>query len=187
MSTRITGGKDRGRRIRSARGASLRPTTERVRAAIFSILGPEAVKGARVLDLYAGIGTLGIEALSRGASWVDFIEVDSGRCRAIRESLSDLGVEGSGRVHRTAVEKALGKVGAGYDLVLADPPYDLEPWDLMMDGLDSGKMLSEKGLVVIEHRRHSGPAETHRRMVRVTSRHYGDSAISIYRTSRPNG
>lgn len=74
MTTRITGGAMRGRRLRSTKSAGLRPTPERVRSAIFSIVGAEAVESARVLDLYAGTGALGFEALSRGASWCDFVE-----------------------------------------------------------------------------------------------------------------
>ena len=94
MSTRITGGSERGRRLRSTKGAGLRPTSERVRAAIFSTIGHDAVDGTRVLDLYAGTGALGIEALSRGAAWADFVEVDTRRCQDIRETLRQMGLAG---------------------------------------------------------------------------------------------
>ena len=119
--TRIAGGVLRGRRLRVARSKGLRPTSERVRAALFSILGAEAVEGARVLDLFAGTGALGMEALSRGAVRADFVEVHGGSCREIRRSLDELGLGETGRVRRGAVPRALDGLEGGYDLILAGP------------------------------------------------------------------
>ena len=187
MSARISGGSERGRRLRSPKGAGLRPTTERVRAAIFSIIGRDAVYGARVLDLYAGTGALGIEALSRGASRADFVEVNSRRCQAIRESLREMGLAEKGHVYRARAEKALHQVEDGYDLVLVDPPYNLDPWDLLMHQLDSGQLLNEDALVVAEHHQKSSLAETYGQLVQITSRRHGDTSISIYRAGAPDG
>ena len=119
--TRIAGGVLRGRRLRVARSKGLRPTSERVRAALFSILGAEAVEGARVLDLFAGTGALGMEALSRGAARADFVEVHGGSCREIRRSLEEFGLGETGRVHRGAVPRALDGLEGGYDLILRGP------------------------------------------------------------------
>ncbi|MCH7626588.1 MAG: RsmD family RNA methyltransferase, partial [Chloroflexi bacterium] len=108
MTLRITGGELRGRRLKSAHGSGLRPTSERVRGAMFSIIGRDAVEGARVLDLYAGTGALGIEALSRGAAWADFVESGRGRCREIRDRLRELGLDDRSRVYAGRTLKVLG-------------------------------------------------------------------------------
>lgn len=187
MRTRITGGKDRGRRLRSAKATGLRPTSERVRGAIFSMIGRDAVEGNRVLDLYAGTGALGIEALSRGAGWADFVEVHAGRCAEIREAVRELGFAAHSHVYRARVEKGLESVKGGYDLVLIDPPYDLDPWDFLMDLLNSSRLVSEKALVVTEHRYQRQLAEVYGRMVRAKNRRYGDTAVSIYEVGSSNG
>ena len=187
MSTQITGGSERGRKVRSARGGSLRPTAQRVRASIFSILGTGAVEGARVLDLYAGTGVLGIEALSRGASFADFVEVHHGRCQSIRETLRELGLAAKSRVRRARVENALGTLDGTYSLVLVDPPYDTETWDTVMGLLDEGRLVEEDGHVVAEHRHKSHLADSYGRLARVQSRRYGDTSVSIYRAGAFDG
>lgn len=163
------------------RGTGLRPTTEKVRAAIFSIIGREAVEGARVLDLYAGTGALGIEALSRGAAQADFVEARADHCSDIRENLRQLGLAEQGRVYRASVPKAIDRVEGQYDLVLADPPYELDPWALLMERLARGRLLNDGALVVIEHRHDRQPADEHGGLVRTVARRYGDTAVSIYR------
>jgi len=158
----------------------LRPTSERVRAAMFSILGRGSMEGLRVLDLYAGTGILGLEALSRGASWVDFVESHSGRCRDIRNNLRDIGHETRGEVHRARVENMLRELQDGYDLVFIDPPYAMDPWDGIFEGLGEGKALNENARVVAEHYFKRDLPERSGRLVRATVRRYGDSSISIY-------
>ena len=181
MSTRITGGSERGRRLRSTKGTGLRPTSESVRAAIFSIIGRDAVEGARVLDLYAGTGALGIEALSRGASWSDFVEVDPRRCQEIRESLRQMGLTDRGHVYRARVEKPWHRLGDGYDLVLVDPPYDLDPWEILMARLDGDQILKQGALVVAEHHHKRQLAGRYGRLVQIKHRRHGDTSMSIYR------
>ena len=181
MGTRITGGRERGRRVRSTSKSGLRPTTERVRAAIFSMIGPDAVGEARVLDLYAGTGALGIEALSRGASWADFVEMHAGRCKDIRESLSQMDLADQAHVFRMKVERALDALRGGYDLVLVDPPYDTEPWEQVMERLQSARLLNEGALVIVEHYRASKLAERYGGLLRRTQRRHGDTSVSIYR------
>ena len=181
MTTRITGGSQRGRRLHSAKGAGLRPTSERVRAAIFSMIGRSAVESVRVLDLYAGTGALGIEALSRGASWADFAEVHAGRCRDIRDSLREMGLGERGRVYRARVEKALDLLEGDYGLVLIDPPYELDPWSHLMERLDTGRLLADDAYVVAEHYHKHQLAERYGGLVCVKNRRHGDTLISIYR------
>ena len=187
MSTRITGGSERGRRLRSPRAAGLRPTSEKVRAAIFSMIGAGAVEGIRVLDLYAGTGALGIEALSRGASWADLVESHAGRCRHIRESLRLMGLAARSHVYMTTVERALELVEGGYGLVLVDPPYDLDPWKVIMERLDKSDLLNDNALVVTEHSRRQRLAEAYGRLIMLKSRRHGDTSITIYRAMADNG
>ena len=187
MSMRITGGIHRGRRLRPTKGTSLRPTSERVRQAIFSILGLEAVEGTRVLDLYAGTGTLSIEALSRGAAWADLVEAGARQARQIRENLRELSLEERSKVYQSKVQKALDTLPGEYDLVFADPPYDMQEWEPLMARLTEGELIREKGVVVVEHRHDTALAERYGRLVRVTSRRYGDTAVSIYGAGAVNG
>ena len=131
MVTRITGGMYRARKVRSRTSRDLRPTLESVRAAIYSVLGDLFVDGAKVLDLFAGTGSLGIEALSRGAIHADFVESNGGRCRDIKASLKELGLEEFGDVYPGRVEKVLLRLRQSYRLVLAAPPYDDDPAALL--------------------------------------------------------
>ena len=121
---RVVAGEHAGRRLAAPRGGRTRPTPDRVREALFSILGP--VEGLRVLDLYAGSGALGIEALSRGARDATFVDSDAAAARAVRENLERVGAEG--RVFRADVLSFLrgaARHGERWDLVLCDPPYRL--------------------------------------------------------------
>lgn len=181
MNIRLTGGTHRGRRLHPTRGTGLRPTSEKVRGAIFSILGLEAVEGARVLDLYAGTGVLGMEALSRGAASAEFVEVSARRAQQIRENLRELSMAERAKVYQARLPKALEKLPGGYNLVLADPPYDMDAWDTLMGQLSEAKLTTENSLVVAEHRHTTRLGERYGRLARVSSRRYGDTAVSIYR------
>lgn len=122
---RVIAGRFGGRRLIAPRGNQTRPTSDRVREALFSVLG-ETVVGARVLDLFAGSGALGIEALSRGAAHATFVDSAPGAVRAIRSNLDALGIDAA--VHRSDARTALRTARAAarqYDLILLDPPYRL--------------------------------------------------------------
>src|SRR5688572_29418231 len=128
---RIIAGTHRGRRIAAPKGAHTRPTGDRVREALFNLVGP--VDDAAVLDLFAGSGALGLEALSRGARRCVFAEADGAACRAIRGNLETLGLTGAQVLQRDALAVLREEVAASrrYHLVLLDPPYErwgeLEP------------------------------------------------------------
>ncbi len=184
MTTRITGGSKRGRLLRASRSADLRPTSERVRAAVFSMIGLGAVESADVLDLYAGTGALGIEALSRGAGSAEFVESDAGRCRDIRANLEVLGLENRGKVHVGRVEKALARLDGPFGLVLIDPPYDADPWANVMTQLNEGGMLEQDSIVVAEHSSRLELAPAYGGLVRARSRRYGDTSVSVYSLRR---
>ena len=187
MTLRITGGTYRGRRISAPRRPALRPTSDRVRGAIFSILGPGRVEGKRVLDLYAGTGVLGIEALSRGAAWADFVEADDRLARQIKESLAELSLEGRGRAYRTRVEEALDTLPGDYELVFADPPYGMDVGDLLMGPLGKSHLLKDQAVVVVEHRYGARLADEYGRLVQMTQRRYGDTGITIYIAGATDG
>jgi 16S rRNA (guanine966-N2)-methyltransferase len=120
---RIVGGQFGGRRLIMPKDSRVRPTADRVREAWMSILGGE-LDGARVLDLFAGSGALGLEALSRGAGNVTFVELNPPSLRALQQNIAALGVEASTTVHRGDALRFVERLtGAEFDLVLADPPY----------------------------------------------------------------
>ena len=139
------------------------------------------------MDLYAGTGALGIEALSRGALAADFVESQPRRCRDIRETLHEMGLADRSRVFRTRVERALDLVAEEYDLVLIDPPYDLDPWETLMGRLSEGRLLKESAIVVAEHRHRRQLADAYGRLVRFKSRRHGDTSISVYQAGPHNG
>ena len=179
MTLRITGGELRGRRLKSAHGSGLRPTSERVRGAIVSIIGRDAVEGARVLDLYAGTGALGIEALSRGAAWADFVESGRDRCREIRDRLRELGLDDRGRVYASRTLKVLGTLSTAYDLVFADPPYESGELVNLLDELELPGLLADEATIVFEYRSNAEPVRPTGRFSRITDRKYGDTSVTI--------
>ena len=133
------------------------------------------------MDLYAGTGALGIEALSRGADRADFVEPNARLAGQLRENLRQLSLAGQARVYQARVERALDTLPGGYDLVFADPPYDMAPWDWLMGGLEEGDLIKEQGVVVVEYRSGATLAERYGRLGQVTSRRYGDTSVSMFR------
>jgi 16S rRNA (guanine966-N2)-methyltransferase len=178
---RVVGGELRGRRLAvAARG--VRPTSERTREAIFDILGPALVSGARVLDLYAGTGALGIEALSRGAAYADFVDGSADVARRLTESLESLGLAARSRVYRADLGRGVLPAGAvgPWQVVFLDPPYAGgagETWLRALARIPWG----ERGGVVVHERGRSGRSETPEGLVLVTERRYGDTTVAIYR------
>jgi 16S rRNA (guanine966-N2)-methyltransferase len=170
---RITGGELGGRRIHAPKGAKLRPTTERVREAVFSILGD--VSGARVLDLFCGTGALGIEALSRGAAEATLVDTHPA---AARRNLEALEITGRGRTVRSDARRFLRRAEEGsYDLVLCDPPYRLA--DRLAAELDPliRRALAKGGRVMAES---SPERPLPLSLPLMLERTYGDTLIRIH-------
>ena len=146
---RIVAGLARGRRIRSPEGSATRPTSDRVREALFNALFSRgALDEARVADLFAGSGALGLEALSRGAAHCWFVEDDRAAVAVIEENLDTLGLRDRATVVRGRVETCLGELPDDLDLVLADPPYAFDDWSGLL--VRVGARLAPDGLVVAE-------------------------------------
>lgn len=145
---RIIGGQLRGRKLKVP-ATGLRPTTDRVREALFNILGP--LSGYRVADLYAGSGAFGLEALSRGAAAVEFIEKNPRSCAVIRQNLAAIGVSG-GSVRCQPARRFLAAEppDGGYDLIFMDPPYHAESEKKMWREFSPGRFLAPEGTLVAE-------------------------------------
>lgn len=156
-NVRIVGGKYRGRAIVSPKGQNTRPTTDRVRESLFNILAHNEdlpdIEGLRVIDLFAGSGALGFEALSRGASFCLFVETDAAARGAIRENVEYFQAFGVTRIHRRSAldlgSKPAG-LGPGFDLAFLDPPYQKDMVGPALKQLTRGGWLSDNALAVVE-------------------------------------
>lgn len=178
---RIIAGRLGGRRIVAPEGLETRPTIDRVREALFSMLGP--IGGARVLDLYAGTGALGLEAISRGASHGVFVETFAPAVAAIRANIATLGLGAETQVVVQSVERALPRLaGLGpFDLVFVDPPYALaaQAGHAVAAFAAGGAALTAGARVILEHSSKTPPPALEG-LVAKPSRRYGDTTITIY-------
>src|SRR5690349_7511585 len=141
---RVVAGELRGRRIEAPEGGTTRPTTDKVREAVFNALGSlGVVDGALVVDLYAGTGAMGIEALSRGAERCTFVERDRDALRVLRSNLGSLGLEARSRITTGDVMAVASSIDA--DLAFADPPYGFEAWDRLLSLVRADLVVAESG------------------------------------------
>jgi len=174
---RIIAGSRKGHTIQAPRGLETRPTSDRVRENVFNIVAPW-VEGARVLDLYAGSGAMGLEALSRGARSAVFVESDREAARAIERNLEKLRLTGATVVRLEASTGLAQEAAAGrkYDLVLADPPYAMNDYETLARYLP--RVLADDGLLVFESAARTEP-DLPGLEVR-TSRKYGSTRVTVF-------
>ncbi|MEO8458051.1 MAG: RsmD family RNA methyltransferase [Chloroflexota bacterium] len=181
---RVIAGSAKGRHLkgppRRGAGSDARPSSDMMRGALFSALDAMGADFTRVLDLYAGTGALGIEALSRGAEWCDFVEKDRAMAEVIRENLRLTGFETRAKVYPVPSERALERLSEQYTLVLADPPYADANAAAVLAGIASSALVGDDTTVVYEHSARGGPVAEPGRMQLVKSLRHGDSSISIY-------
>ncbi|HCL25291.1 MAG TPA: 16S rRNA (guanine(966)-N(2))-methyltransferase RsmD [Dehalococcoidia bacterium] len=171
----------KGRRLKGAVSSGTRATTERVRAAIFNILNPDQYQGGRVLDLYSGSGSLGIEALSHGAGWADFVEWDRRQSAVITSNLETTGFSAQGSVHRTDVLQALQTLPGNYDLVLLDPPYKMGGLDSLMESIASQSgLVVDGGVVIAGHSKRVDLKESYGPLQLTSHRQYGDNVVDFF-------
>jgi 16S rRNA (guanine966-N2)-methyltransferase len=182
---RVIGGEKRGFPLASPKGGRLRPTGNRVREALFDILG-DRVRDSRFLDLFAGTGAVGIEALSRGAASCLFVEGDSRNIRMILDNLRLCHLEGSAEIQEGSLPRCLSRLEGRrrVDLVFVDPPYDTGQGELVLNELGLGNLVREGAWVILEHRKSTRlPTQLgslgHMRTVR-----YGDTALSFFERAK---
>lgn len=179
---RIIAGEFRGRRIDVPDGLAVRPTPDRVREALFSSLGHD-LQGLKVLDAYAGSGALGLEAISRGATHATLIEDDPRALAALARNVAALAVDRRTRVVRGRVERVLPTLGAdeGFDLVLADPPYDHGPAAAFLELVNSAGVLAGRARVVYQRDHRTPPVEGAVGAIRwVRTTRYGRTSLDYY-------
>lgn len=169
---RIVGGKFAGRNLVSPQDARVRPTAEEVRAALLDHLAPE-VKKARVLDLFAGTGALGLEAISRGALSADFVEFRPDSLHALKANIAALGLKDRTRVFKKdAIPFAAGLAEASYDIAFADPPYGTKMLERVVESWKAGTFAR---ILAVEHARsHQLPKGGEKRV-------FDENAVTIYR------
>jgi 16S rRNA (guanine(966)-N(2))-methyltransferase RsmD len=183
---RIVAGSLRGRRLEGPRGAVTRPTADRLRETLFQVLGP--LEGLAVLDAYAGTGALGLEALSRGARAVTFVDADPRALAVVSANVRACGVDEacaiirddflSPRARRPRASRPGAWAADRFDLVLLDPPYDVPDLTAVLDA--AGPLTTPGGLVVLEHSRRRMSPESAARLHRTRVLEAGDSALSFY-------
>lgn len=180
---RVIGGEAKGRRLKVPRGRATRPTADLVRESLFNILAPR-VAGARVLDLFAGSGGVGIEALSRGASEAVFVESDPRALAALKENLDALGLVDRARViGRNAVRALEGLRASGerFDLIFADPPYHGPLAGETLAALTDGALLTPHGVLVMEHFAKHPLPKSAGVLRAVRTRRFGESSLTFFR------
>lgn len=175
---RIVAGTARGRPLRAPRGAATRPTSDKVRGAVFNLLG-QFFTGGDVLDLYAGSGALALEALSRGCARAVCVEQERGAAEAIARNAAACGFAARVEIRREPVEAALSRLPRGaFALAFLDPPYASGP-EAALAAL--GPLLAPGGLAIAEHAARRPPADRYGALALADRREYGDTGISIYR------
>ena len=178
---RVIAGEAKGHQLKVPKGTTVRPATDLVRGAIFSILQTAVGDWARVLDLFSGSGALGIEALSRGAGWVDFVERESRCCAIIRQNLEKAKFAARAHVYCCSVAKAISFLGKEYNIILMDPPYSDSSIGNLITQLATSKLVGTDSTVVVTHSPHLPLSSTYAVLNLIKERRHGDSCIAIYR------
>jgi len=177
---RIVAGSARGRRIEAPKGVDVRPTTDRVREALFSAITPR-LRDATVLDLFAGTGALGIEALSRGAKSAVFVEQSSTTVRILKRNIEVCGVTACARIFKreaTTALRQLARTEIVFDLVFLDPPYQGPMLDKVLRILSGISLIHADTLIIAEHPLDKPPTLP-RELAIVSTRHYGKTNLSF--------
>lgn len=185
---RVIAGQYRSRPLRSLRGMDIRPTADRLRETLFNVLcagNPEALAGSTWLDLYAGTGAVGIEALSRGAGMVYFVEASRTAAELIADNLKSLGIEAGFKIVKAEALKALPQLdgqGIAADFVFLDPPYRMrDEYGRVLEALAGSKLLLASSTVIVEHEKRFDPGPTFGKLQRYRKLEQGDAGLSFYR------
>lgn len=179
---RIIAGTQKGRRLHGPKGPGLRPTADRVKEALFSILGSRIV-GSRFLDLYAGTGAIGIEALSRGAQHVTFVESNPTALRVLRANIAQCKLEASAEIQTCpagAFLKRHAKAAVQHDIVFADPPYQQDHLAELRAALVGTATIAPDALIVLEHSSKSAVPPENGLLSLLRQYRYGDTTLSVF-------
>lgn len=177
---RVIAGDAKGHNLKGPPSTATRPMTDKIRQALFNVLASLGVEPDRVLDLYAGTGSIGIEALSRGASWADFVDQSGPACAVIRANLIHTKYGDQSQVHQSPVAAYLNRQVAPYDLVILDPPYadpDIVP---TLQRVADSSLLQSGSIVVVGHSPRLTLPDSAGPLARLRLRCHGDSCFSIY-------
>jgi 16S rRNA (guanine966-N2)-methyltransferase len=177
---RVITGKLKGHHLKFPTGTKTRPVTDLVRGAIFSILENMVDDWSLALDLFAGSGALGIEALSRGAGWVDFVENERKCCVIIKENLAATKLTTQSSVYCCSVEKALGFLDKEYNIILMDPPYANPTTGDIITRLAASRLVGSKTTLVVTHSSRLPLNQNYGTLNRVKETRHGDSSISMF-------
>jgi len=185
---RVIAGIYRSRPLRSMPGLDLRPTADRLRETLFNVLtagNPSALAGTMWVDLFAGTGAVGIEALSRGAAMVHFVESSAKAVELVQNNLQSLGITKNFEVLRQDAVRAIGALKkAKADFVFLDPPYRMnEAYQQTLEALAASALLKQDGTIIAEHDKRFDPGEGFGKLQRLRKLEQGDSALSFYRNA----
>jgi len=177
---RITSGIYKGINILLPKNSTIRPTSEKIRMALFNTLG-DLIFNSTMLDIFAGSGAIGIEALSRKASTVDFIERDPNLCKLINETLIIINQKNLSQVLQGNAISILKQLNSKYDFIFADPPYDYENKEEILSIIEKSELLNPEGMIILEHRSSENIDNTLISIERFDVRKYGETQISFYK------
>ena len=177
---RIISGSVRGRRLKGPPNHSTRPMSDKIRGAVFNSLASLGAYPDRVADLFAGTGAIGIEALSRGAEFVDFVDMGREPVAVIRDNLNTTGFTAKARVHQMSVTTFIERATIAADLVILDPPYADPEIVPTMELLASSKLVQSGTIVVLGHSPRVSPPDTIGTLTALRHRCHGDTCFSIY-------
>ena len=179
---RVVGGSERGRQLKAPTGSAVRPTSDKVKQALFNILG-ERVEGAVFLDLFAGAGGIGIEALSRGAERVMFVDASRDSLSVVKQNIEELGFRSRAEALLSQAELFLKKPSGPYDIVFLDPPY-AEKMQPLLELLGCAGILKHDSIVVAEHFRKQPLPENAGGLTRYRETRYGDTVLAFYKFTK---
>jgi len=178
---RVIAGKAKGHRLKVPKGTVTRPATDLVRGAIFSILENTTSNWEQVLDLFSGSGALGIEALSRGAGWVDFVERKPRCCATIKENLEKTKLAEQAHIYCCSVAKALSFLDKEYGIILMDPPYSDSSIGNLVAQLATSKLVGTDTVLVVTHSPRLPLDSIYDTLNLIKEHRHGDSCIAVYR------
>jgi len=176
---RVTGGIGKGRKLKVPAGSRVRPTSDKVKQALYNILG-EKTEGALFLDLYAGTGGIGIEALSRGAARVVFVDDARNSLLVIKQNIEQLGFGERAQVVPSKVEAFLKKTSEQFDIIFLDPPYIVEQGPLLQS-IAASRLLKQDSIVISEHFKKQPSPERAGGLELYREAQYGDTVLAFYK------